>query len=70
MIKYRDKSGKVTNLNIQNALYVPELEENLLSVNQLIKKDFELHFNKNGCQITLNGKTVVDGTLIGKLYKI
>ncbi|KAI3708725.1 hypothetical protein L2E82_38127 [Cichorium intybus] len=42
---------KQGNKRIQNVYYVPELKHNLLSVGQLLQKNYELHFKENSCMI-------------------
>ncbi|KAK8935338.1 hypothetical protein KSP39_PZI014000 [Platanthera zijinensis] len=45
---------------IANVQYVPTLTQNLLSVGQLLKKGFKVHFNDNTCEIVEpRGLTVV-----------
>ncbi|KAI3708032.1 hypothetical protein L2E82_37034 [Cichorium intybus] len=42
---------KQGNKRIQSVYYVPELKHNLLSVGQLLQKNYELHFKENSCMI-------------------
>lgn len=46
-------------LTIQNALCVPELATNLLSINELVKSGKTIFFDKFGCQILNNDGSVI-----------
>ncbi|PZC78057.1 hypothetical protein B5X24_HaOG202660 [Helicoverpa armigera] len=41
-----------SNLTLENVLHVPQLSMNLISVSDLVKKDFSVNFDKRGCTIT------------------
>lgn len=59
------------NIKIQNALYVPDITTNLLSVSQLIKNGNKVIFKKQCCKIyNQNDKLVAIANLIDGVYKL
>lgn len=47
-ISIETKKGK---RYVHDVLFVPELEENLLSIDQLVENGYHLHFGDNACKI-------------------
>jgi hypothetical protein len=45
---------------ILECLYVPALRKNLISVNQLVKKNFIINFNTSGCEVISPSKMVIN----------
>lgn len=65
------KGGKAEVLSVREALYVPQLEGNLLSVQKLSEKGFDVVFKKNqSCQIFYEGEIVTEADLKYGLYKV
>lgn len=62
-------SGREKVCTTTNALYVPGLRHNLLSVNCIRKCGGEVLFDKNGkAQIIMNGEIIGEGPELGGLY--
>lgn len=58
-------------ITIKNALYVPELATNLLSVSELIKNENTVIFEENCCKIYNKEKVLVaTADLINKVYRL
>lgn len=53
---------------LQEVLYLPELENNLLSVNAMVKRGATVTFKENRCEISRNSKILAEGEVQGKLY--
>lgn len=65
-----NSSDKAVSLTFQDALYVPGLSANLISVSKLVKNGFEVRFNSTGCYIS-NGKIDMQiGDVDGALFKL
>lgn len=63
-----DKSYK---LNLQNVLYVPRFEGNLLSVKKLIERnELEVKFKSDSCTITRQGETIAKVDIINGLFML
>lgn len=67
LIDNKDNTFKIL---VKNVLFVPALDENLLSVRKLAKKGFEIHFRKDICSINKENKVVAIADLCGNLYKL
>lgn len=50
----KDSEDKQNIVMVKEVLYVPTLEENLLSVRKLTEKDLQVEFTKNMCEIVKN----------------
>lgn len=63
--------GKFHDVTIKNAMYVPELTTNLLSVSQLIKNGNTVKFNEKTCKIfDKNNKLIAEADNINNVYKL
>ena len=58
----------VQEIALQEVLYLPELEKNLLSVNAMVKRGATVTFKEDRCEISKNSKIVAEGEIQGKLY--
>lgn len=65
-----DGNKKSTRVELKNVLYVPGLKSNLVSVNAITLKGFDVTFKKNECYVMKNDKVQVVGNKSGKLYKL
>lgn len=63
-------AGTVRNLKFTDALYVPELENNLLSVSKITKAGYNMVFDENKCYIEKNKCLVFSGNYKNGLYKV
>lgn len=70
IIKFLDKNGTQVKIELENVLYIPVLEHNLISVSKLTNAGCKILFNKRECQIQLEEKATILGTRCGDLYKI
>lgn len=52
-------SGKIHNITVENVLYVPNLNVNLLSVRKITKKGYVMTFDEHFCKIVNNKRRVV-----------
>ena len=56
---------------IYNILYVPEIDQNLLSVGQLLEKGFKLNFEDNHCSIKdANNKKILSIKMSGRSFTL
>ena len=55
---------------LTDVLYVPTLQRNLFSVSSAACKNVNTLYNKNGCQMIVDGNVVMEGSLEGMLYKL
>jgi hypothetical protein len=63
--------GKTIDGQLLDVLYVPELDRNLLSVNQIVSRDFRVIFERSGCVIERrDGERVAKANRMGGLYKL
>ena len=70
-IKCIVKKDKVSQINIDDVLYVPKLASNLLSVRRLTKDGYRLIFEDDDCLITANnGEVRAIASLSPELYKV
>lgn len=64
-------NGEDKAMTIENVRYIPKLCANLLSVSQIVLKDLEVVFNKNGCVVFDKQRNVVaPGSLVNNLFKL
>lgn len=54
----------------QNVLFVPEIEFNLFSVSRATNNGCQVTFEKNKCDITCKGETILQGKLKNNLYEV
>lgn len=66
----KDNKGKPNTILVKDVLYVPTLEESLLSVKKLAEKGLEVRFIKDVCHITKDKVTVATADINGNLYKL
>ena len=55
---------------MEDVLYVSNIQNNLLSLPAITVKGMSVSFNKNTCEIIIDGKKVVIGLKYGKLFKL
>jgi hypothetical protein len=66
-----NNSGSSNIIPINNVHFVPNLAANLLSVSQLVKKNFSVIFDKNGCRIVdADGDVCATAKMINDVYKL
>ena len=58
------------NLSLQEVLYLPELEKNLLSVHAMVRGGVIVTFKDDKCEISRNSKILAMGEIQGKLYTL
>lgn len=63
-------NGEVMNLTINNVLFVPELDENLISVSKLTKGGFSILFQDNECFLMKGCDKVLIAEYSDGLYKV
>lgn len=64
-------NGEDRNIMIENVRYIPKLCANLLSVSQIVLRDLEVVFNKNGCVVLDKQRNAVAcGSLVNNLFKL
>lgn len=56
-------------MTLKEILYVPEIEYNLLSESKTTKNGCKEIFQKNKCNMTLNGLIILEGKLKKNLYE-
>lgn len=66
----RNGSKESTLVKLSDVLYVPGFKINLVSVNVITRKGFDVMFKAKECYIMRDGKIVVVGQKVGKLYKL
>jgi transposase InsO family protein len=63
------KERKITSL--LNVLHVPDLDGNLISVNQIVSRNFKVIFDRAGCSVARSdGEVVARAKSVGGLYKL
>ena len=63
-----DLDGHTQNIGLQEVLYLPDLEKNLLSVHAMAKFGASVEFAGKQCRIMRNSKLLAIGEMCGKLY--
>ena len=58
------------NLSLQEVLYLPELEKNLLSVHAMVRRGATVTFKDDKCEISRNSKILAMAEIQGKLYAL
>lgn len=66
----QDNKGKCINITVKDVLFVPSLEESLISVKRLTEKGIQVNFEENKCYIVHKGIVVAVADLNGNLYKL
>lgn len=66
----KDDKGKQNTILVKDVLYVPTLEENLLSVRKLTEKDFQVKFTGKICNIIKDKVTVATADISENLYRL
>ncbi|KXJ78809.1 hypothetical protein RP20_CCG003494 [Aedes albopictus] len=66
----RDDKGSSVQIKLERVLVVEGLSVNLISVQAITRKGFEVRFNCNECWILKNGRTVVTGIRDGQFYRL
>lgn len=67
-IKLLGQGNKVRTVKVENVLYVPKLETNLLSVKGLTKKGHKIKFEGNECIILYGNTVIAEAIQISGLY--
>lgn len=62
--------GIETVVSVQNAMYVPEAETNLLSVRSMSERGITVLFKRNYCTMMKRGKIIGVGKLVNGLYTL
>lgn len=71
IIKTIDDKGNEKKIAITDVLYIPEIEENIISIPRLTKKGFTVSFTSKGtCHIKFDKKTVATAKIQAKLYRL
>jgi len=68
-----DNNGMPNSADVQDVLFVPDLDTNLLSVKRLIRKGLKVTFDQSGCKIIRNDGSVAataSATHAEDLYKL
>lgn len=69
-IKCIDDVSRSREVTIEDVLWLPELEANLISISKLAQKGLVVTFASGGANISKNGKIVATAKLINGLYKM
>ena len=57
-------------ISLKDIMYLTNIQNNLFSLPAITDKDISVSFNKNVCEITIDGKKVIIGHKYGKLFKL
>lgn len=68
--KVKNINRKTSDVILSEALYVPELETNLISVKKITEKGLSVLFNENKCVIAKEDKIILECNAINNLYQI
>lgn len=66
----QNDKGKYKNITVKDVLFVPSLEESLLSVKRLAEKGIQVKFEESKCYIIHKGIVIAVAELNGNLYKL
>lgn len=66
----KEGEGKVIQVRLDRVLVVEGLSANLISVQAITRKGYEVLFNVDECRILRIGETIVTGVRDGKLYRL
>lgn len=63
--------GKTDTIQVQDALHVPGISANLLSVSKIVQKGYQVIFNEKGCQIIDSQNSLIaTASLINDVYRL
>ena len=57
-------------VNLFNVLHVPDLDINLLSVDKVLRQDYDVLFSGDGCTIKQGNKNIMEAFRVGKLFRV
>ena len=66
IVKFKTKRGCI---QLNDVVYVPQLQCNLLSVGKLAKRGCDIVFKNEMCEINLNGESILTVRAYGNVYK-
>jgi hypothetical protein len=69
-LKVMNQNGEKVEITLNDVLFVPELETNLISVNKIVNNDFSVIFNDSGCKINFKNTNVAVAIKYGNLFKL
>lgn len=69
IIQVKTSEGPL-NITLENVLYLPNADENLLSVKKIMERGFSIEFNKHGCFVTDGVESLKLGRLDGGVWKL
>jgi len=69
-LTYKGDKNKQNTIVVKEVLYIPTLEENLLSVRKLIERGLQVKFTENVCNIVKYNEIVASAILDGNLYRL
>ncbi|KAF2878684.1 hypothetical protein ILUMI_27492 [Ignelater luminosus] len=56
--EFINEHGDISSATVTDVLYVPQIEGNILSVQKLIEKGFEVNFSKSICEVKCGDKQI------------
>uniref|UniRef100_A0A5S6QHE6 GAG-pre-integrase domain-containing protein n=1 Tax=Trichuris muris TaxID=70415 RepID=A0A5S6QHE6_TRIMR len=62
--------GRVQDVLLKNVLYVPEIQENLLSVKRMTEHGFQVTFRDIKCKVVQGTRAIALATQNGNIYKL
>lgn len=62
--------GKLQRIQLHDVLYVPKLDDSLLSVKRVIEKGYKMVIGEDGCKIYKDKRVVAEAESDGILYRI
>lgn len=62
--------GKIQRIQLHDVLYVPQLDDSLLSVKRVIDKGYKMVIEENGCKIYKGKRVVAEAESDGTLYRL
>lgn len=69
LLRCVDDEGREKQIQVQNVLYVPELEGSLLSVSTIVNNHFVVSFTARGCKVLdESGAVAAVADLVGEMY--
>ena len=69
-LKTVNEKGELINISLTKVLYVPGIASNLVSVSELTCRGAQVLFFKDGCKVSVNGKTAALGDVWGRVFKL
>ena len=61
---------RTQNISLQEVLYLPEIDKNLLSVNAMVRRGATVTFKDDKCEISRDSKILAMGEIQRKLYTL